>query len=454
MARISFFCFYSLLFLYAFFYRISSSEFWPITVSKSWFGVGGTLELSLLQKPLFSFILSTLHVFQIKDSSHVYLVKTVFSMFGLASIYFFSYFTSQLIKRHSQQEFSPHWLGLGLCLLSPVFLNNFFNIRTDQLAFLLLSMFFYFSINKKLYPSLACLILLLLSGLKEFPLALPALYFFYKQFNLKLSKKLLFYSLALLLGASVWVLGLNISVLEYIRESYRNNPFPNPQLSAFLLSEGFLLVIALAVVIYNFYKKQVLFWSVQSVFFLILLFINPQSYSFYIASLVPIIYVPLFIFIFKYWPSFRAKILLVTTVLFCVHTGLSYQQKKALYESNQAQLKFIDLASDIVKKRRLLYLDGMGILPKQRFNRCFVSPDDVAANSNCIDQISTARADVIIMTRRLTFLNQPGTDLFNSVKMNYEQIYPNFWVRRDQLDDVMRKKIDLSPDLPLPILIF
>lgn len=410
----------------------------------------------MLQKPLFTLFLSLFHLLPLSDFAHILLCKAVFASLGVAGLYIFIKFVVKLTGMELT-NFQKSLLAIILTLASPSILDNFFSIRTDQVCFLIFGLFLIFNLQKKKWLlSLAMIVLLPLIGVKEFVFVLPALFILSardidKFKNLKTLYK--FYVVAALAASFVWVIGLNIPALSYLAETYKLSDFPNVSLKNFLTSD-FLLLISTLGSCFLIFKLEHLaafrLYAACSLYFLISCFLLPQSYSFYIASLAPFIYLPIFIILFKTTLfSYRQKLSFITLQIMAVMLFRIYNNQN-FYNPIYSQLRFIKAVAPILENNNLSYTDGMGVFPRQNFSRCFISPDDTGANSNCLKQIIEKRSDAVIVTGRLFYL---GEIVFKSIEIDYEQILPNVWIKKEKINSEIEAKKDLLFSV-LPLVIF
>lgn len=456
------------LFFYGLFYYISSSEFWPISISKTWLNLE-SFEYSLLQKPLFGLFLSSLHWFPLSNINHIFLVKIVFTLTGAFALYIFAKLLHTIADPNNLKKLNLSVTVLALILVSPVVLNNFFNIRTDQVAFLFFSLFLLQCEKKNIKLSLLLLSIIPLIGIKEIIFVIPGVPIYCYVFRKQFSKKVVFFSILTLSAVLVWAIGLNISSISYLIESYKNGAQNNVQISDYIKTEWPILFASVYIILLNLYKKINLLYSWVSLYFISCLFLFPQSTSFFIASIVPFIYMPLFIFflntklhLIKFNIINNVIKLSVSGVLIAMQVfyilGLSYLYSKTIYPtiyplnypSNITQLSYIKETSHLLDQHNFSYLDGMGIFPKNKFIPCFISPYDDLANSSCVEKITDAVPDIIIVTSRLMFL---GTELFVAIEKKYIQIYPNLWIKKEKVIEYIFTPITLDRSL-VPVLIF
>lgn len=423
----------SALVLFGCFYRITASEFWPITISKTWL-TPQLFEFSMLQKPLLTAFLASFHLLPLTDISHLLAVKLVFSFFGACGIWALINFLLDISKVDSTQK--DKYLGFGalaLTLLSPTILSHFFSVRSDQLATTFFSFFLMFSYRKKLALSLICLGLIPLAGIKEVFFLPAGLFIFYFNFKHLLSRKFLFFSFYAMFTVFVWLVAYNIPALYYFIETYEQTNLSLTRLSSYILKiESLSILLTLLSGAYIFKKslKHLYPYVFSSLYFILVIVVIPQSYSFLIGSLLPFILVPLALVLLQ---NRERKILLFSplSVIFVYTLVVRYNHNAFPYSSSFKQLDYISTVSEIISKNNLHYLDGVGILPRQGHYPCFASPNDQVANTSCLDRIERQALDSIIITSRLMYV---GEQVFKVSDKNYEQILPNFWVHKDKIN--------------------
>jgi len=429
---------------YGAFYHISSSEFWPITMSKTWLP-GEIFEYSMLQKPLFTLFLAIFHAIPLNDTQHLLLLKFIFSLLGFFSIYFFvralSIFTNSFFSK-----FKLNFLFL-LTILTPTLLNNFFRIRADQLTLFFVSFFLYFLSLKKHKLSIFFSFLALLTSIKSIiflPLILIFLFNNYKSYLYQAAKRnILFIGLA---SASilVWMIALNIGSLYYFIGTFNNQFTINNYLKKFLLVEfPFLLISIILSINFLIRKNNNIFFKLSglaSIYSTLLILLNPQSYPFYISSLLLFAYGPLLIWVLNKQQntSYYIKLFIITAAVFIYSYSIKIKTySDEIYRSNTEQIIFIDQTSSWLQENTLTYLDGMGTMPRQHFIRCFVSPNDDLSNSSCRDMMYSQSSDIIIITQRLAYFSQ---EIFSFLEKNYSQVEPNIWIKNN-----LKNKIKFTP---------
>jgi hypothetical protein len=448
-AKISNYPIFIFLFVFGMLSRFTSSEFWPITISKTWL-TPSRFETSMLQKPLLTLFLALFHLFKMPDLLHLFLVKMVFSAICTYGILVFLKF---VIKK-SNLALDSHLINIiaaFFVLTSPTFLNYFFSVRSDQVACVLFSIFLLHCEDKKMVPALITLALIPLFGIKEILFLMPGGFYFLATFKEKITHKVSVYTAGGILAALIWAVALNIPYLPYLFEAYEGTHYLERFNTFYYKHEFFLMVAAFLVSLYIFISKQKNFYkeAILSTLFLIMLIGFPQSYYFYMASMLPFIYLPLFLIILKIRinPLIKASVLTLQ-ILFVFYNKFSMQT--FFLESAIHQYKYISLASNFVAKNHFSYMDGIGILPQQKFYPCFVSPFDPQSKATCLHPPSDP--DVMIITGRL---NNLGIEVFDLAREKYTQIYPNLWVLNSSLTDKIRSQANLDlPNFPLALFIF
>lgn len=439
------------LFFYGFFYHISSSEFWPVAISKTWF-TPSQFENSLLQKPLFSLVLSFLHLFPLADSTHILIVKTIFSLIGIFALWTYSKVVLASSGIHLSR-FNTSFVMILLLTIAPVLLTNYFRVRADQLGFFIFILFLYCHQNKKILTSLFLLILIPLISIKSFIFLLLSLLILFLDFKiyftqLKLKHKI--FSIGVLFLVVIWVLNFNFEAIHYLLNTYKNNAFPNPYLKDFVFSEAIPLLAAFLCYAYSFFKKdaQLKKYSYLGMFSFFLIILMPQAYPYYIASLAPICYLVLIVYLVKYiYLKFQNEYL-KSGLIFFLSLYVMFIGVQS-FNSSKYQIEYLKSASQLLSTYKLTYLDGMGILPKQSLKPCFISPDDELANTTCLIFIKESLPDVVILTQRLSYL---GMQVFDELNKNYVQIKINTWLRKD-LQNKLNIDVNLN-NLAPPMFIF
>jgi hypothetical protein len=179
--------------------------------------------------------------------------------------------------------------------------------------------------------------------------------------------------------------------------------------------------------------------------FTLLAYLLPQKNSYYLASLLPYVYLPLFVLLNVLFV--RKKLKLVGLMAFTLIAPSLYYGAFNSYASNQSQLKYISEMSRVLSDSRLSYLDGVGIFPRQQFIRCFASPDDEIANAWCTERIQNAEADVVIITGRLNAFVKNSSQILAQDE-NYRELGSTSYIKK-------KSPITYTGDLNIiPLIIF
>lgn len=444
-----------LLLIYGFFYHISASEFWPITISRTWFD-SAHFENSLLQKPLFTFFLSLFHLLPLSDIQHLYLVKLVFAVLGTLTLFFYVE-VLQILAGISLSRYKKAFFTVFLLLLSPVLFQNFFRVRSDQATFLFFVFALYFNLRGYFIRSLVCLILIPIISIKGIIFLLPGgivLLSPYLGYIKKLSRCWRLNLALIVLAALIWAIGLNLPALSYFIDTYASNSFPNPHLKEYLTGEAFFLLGSLGIALHTWYRRDTALGPYVGAALICLFYILsvPQSYPYFIGSLCALVYLPLGVYIMRSLngpsPALYRYLLLCVLQLGTL-TAQFFSTPHALYRSSTYQFNFIKKAGHFMDAHSLHYLDGMGVLPRQKLIPCFESPDDDLANNSCRAWIRE-EPDVLLITQRLSAL---GTETFRIAEKHYIQILPNFWVHQRHQALIKPEDVQLE-NTPPPMLIF
>lgn len=451
--------------VYGTIYHISSSEFWPITISKTWW-TPSAFELSQLQKPLFTLLLATLHLLPLGDVAHLYAAKILFSALGALSLYYYIKNVA-LVAKVSLTPYSEATLLCALLLLSPVILHNFFRIRSDQLTFLLAMMAIHFTLKQRLLHSLLAALFIPLVSIKSTLLLLPLGFILWPQYTQYFRSLSLIWRLNLVLlasGAFIWIVGLNLGSFSYVLASYEGS-YPGVYLKSYLGQEYLTISLSLASAVFFLCRSSTDLrpFAFATFISILLILIVPQSLPYYIATQAPFVYLPLLIFLVRSAQKhpagtafIRRYYLAPLTLFVALQTGslLYFYQRGEIrwIHKNTHQLAYLKKAAQIFKRHpEWKYLDGMGILPTLPFIRCFVSPFDDASNNSCRHALrSDPQPDVVIITHRLSYL---GEEVFRLTEKNYTQLLPNFWVHNRHSAEIKNEDVILN-NIPVPMLIF
>lgn len=430
--------------------HITSSEFWPITISKTWL-IPSHFETSMLQKPLLTLFLAFFHLIKMPDVLHLAIIKLIFSAFCTFGLFVFIKFILKKTGHNPNDHLFMNIIAGMFALSSPTFIAYFFSVRSDQVACALFSMFLLFCEDKKPRAAIAALALIPLFGIKEILFLIPGSIYYVLSFKFSFGRKSMMYLAGLALTALVWIVALNIPKLFYVFEAYEGTNYFERFNTFYYKHEMFLVCTSVLAAGYIFWCRQKNYYKEAglALMFLVLLLVFPQSYYFFMASLLPFIYLPLFLVVLKADLHQFAKLGLIgVQVLFVLYGKLTFESK--FFDSVLDQYQNINRASKFITKHKFNYLDGMGILPQQKFYPCFVSPFDREAIANCLRP--TTYPDVVIITNRLATL---GTPVFDLVQSKYTQVLPNIWVLNSSMNEDVKKDTDLSMHgIPLPILTF
>lgn len=437
---------------------ITSSEFWPMYASKNYFFF--SLQwASLYMKPLFNFVLFFFYLFPLSDVQHIQSVKFLFALNGCLQFYLFYRIFNVLLSSRS------HWLALFLAVLAittPYYFSQYFRIRSDQLALTLFLFFIYINVVHYKFCSawnLFFILLFPLIGFKHiyFSVAAFSLLNLRKTFSfIRVSDKSEKIILVILLtGVAIWTVNLAVKSANYFFGSFNNFFTSSGELVLFLKVECFLLGFSTLCFLHSGFRQDLKSLSLEKLPFmhgivLVILLVHPQKFNFFIASLSPLLYFSVVLFLIYLFKSKSNKYFqsaLITIIIFQSLSIFHASQQMKLVSSDQVQLEAIEKISKVISQNRLSYLDGMGLLPRQNNTGCFVSPEDFQSNESCRTQIFQGTADSIIFTTRLMSL---GVESAVIEKLGYESIGPNLYVKKSLVAAL--KKSDMN--WPAPALIF
>jgi hypothetical protein len=344
-----------------------------------------------------------------------------------------------------------------IALISPVFLQNFFRIRSDQMSFALFCGLLVLSFLSKQKYFFLIFFLLCITSLKSVLFLIPLAFLFKNQLIFQLKKmttqqKLITGGIAF--AVLIWVLALNINSLIYAYTVSSLNTFNFGPLKKSLQNDWPLFIFNFFAFIWHFNKTK---WDQASLwvsgYCLLILLISPQAFPFYVASFIFLYLLPTWMFFLNTQISVRKRVVTLSALIFLQATVFIYNvqtQSQKIYSFNHDQLKYIEVVGQFVKAHDLTYLDGAGILPRERLNPCLISPDDELANQSCKNKVMNHEAESYIITQRLSFL---GDTIIKALNADYTQIKPNFWIKNKYLSQIKPEEIDLH-SLPIPMLIF
>lgn len=434
---------------------ISSSEFWSIYLSQKLFSWQLTWS-SVYLKPAFHLVLAVIYLFKLNDFYHIYVAKILFSLNGVFQFFliykiFISLFRSRIICL----------LQTLFLFLSPVFLANYYRIRSDQMALTLFLLFIVVSISnwpfKKwlqlfiffLFPAIA-MKHLYFSALSLFFLPLRNYWEIFQKQNL-LRKTLI--ALALM-NLFLWGLYAAKEPLHYFLETYNSELSHLVQLKLWIKADFPYLILSFFPYLVTGFRRFMSKNNLTCFFFsqcliIFIIFIHPQKLPFFLASLTLVLYFPAAFFLqYLMELKFVNKMLLALTITLVTVCNLQFAKKYFhLFTLNNPQLITIERLSNIITDKDLTYLDGMGLLPRAKNIGCFVSPDDETSNKFCLDSLRNRTPDAIILTNRLLGL---PFDFFSLEKNGYKIIGPNLFIRKELVESFKNE----VTEWPAPSIIF
>ncbi len=434
---------------------ISSSEFWSIYLSQKLFTTDSFWRSAYL-KPLFHFILSLIYLFKLNDFYHIYVAKIVFSLNGVLQFF--------LIYKIFISFFKSRSLGLLptiFIFLSPVFLTNYFRVRSDQLALTFFLMFLVISFSDWQYKKWLQLFLFFLFpaiAIKHFYFSLLALFFLPLRFYWHVFQKQNYIRklLVILLAVNIFLWGLyaGASSLHYFLSSYRSELSQIAQLYFWAKSDFIYLIFSFlpffSSEFRHFVRKKNLtpFFYCQCLILLIIV-IHPQKLPFFLASLTPVLYFSVGFFLVYAHDVLRAsqKLLFFIVTLLTACNLVIAKKSFHFFSLNNPQLITIERLSNIITTNKWTYLDGMGLLPRAKNIGCFVSPEDETAQNFCLSALKNGIPDAIIVTNRLMGLS---FDFMSLEKTGYQIIGPNVFVRKELVPNLQNS----LTEWPAPSILF
>lgn len=429
--------FFILLTIWGTTYFIHSSELWSVSISKHLLNPEWRSSLEL--KPLFYMFLNIFHHFELTDWQHIQIVRFIFAVAGAAQVLFFYLILQRinnLYSENSKAHFLTHYLPvvmIVLLLTSEFYLTQFFRIRTDQISTLILLYLTYKQMDLKSQSTrltiLGCTLLLLLSAKSLLFIILIASFRFDSiQQNFKKLKKPQRHLLILAaVATAIWAINLNWHSVEYMLAGISN--FKNNFLGLlFFIEKDFVLITLIFIFIFYAIFKSAEDRLFFNEIFLTLLFIwiVPQKYPHFIASLIPVMYLFIYPYILKLSKSQKALTITILIAIFANH--LFYFTQNFPYRSNSDQGHFITSVSNYINTNKLVYLDGFSMFPRQKGMNCLNSPDDPLSKKGCQDIFNSKSADLIILTPRLMPI---AKDDKNIIEKGYHPMGANLFLRND-----------------------
>jgi hypothetical protein len=429
---------------------ISSSEFWSIYLSQKIFSFDPSWK-SVYLKPLFHLILSSVYLLNLNDFYHVYATKILFSLNGV--IQFFLIY--KILENVNSNRFRNFWLTIYM-FFSPLYLANYDRIRSDQVAVTLFLMFLFlhFSKSSSTTPNRFLLAILIPAiAYKHVYFSLMMLFFLpvneiilnYQSIgaNKKILLNLLF------LTVLVWMVYFALPAFEYFLQSYDGYQKSFYNVLEWVKTEWFFIYCSIIPYFFTDFRaflrtKNLIQFQYLQIFLIFLLFLYPQKYNFFIASLLPVFYLS-GVFFINY--AIESKIISSITLILTLFAFSSFNIKLAHKTShfltfNNPQLITIERLSNIITKNHLTYLDGTGILPRAKNVGCFVSPDDDSSNQACRNILISEIPDAIIVTNRLMSLNFSFDSIKDSV---YVSAGPNFLLKKKYLPLLKNETTEWPP---------
>jgi hypothetical protein len=233
------------------------------------------------------------------------------------------------------------------------------------------------------------------------------------------------------------------SALDYFIGSYRAKEFYSFNqidfffLLSFFKSNPLHILVLLFSWGYFFTKRRNLsrperFILFTSLTFTVLILIHNQRYPFFIASLIPMIFLPTFMWLERTRFAIRAVLLTL-----CIAGGYSEYRNYFLNSSNQDQLEFIGNMEPAVEKDNLVYAEGLGLLPRQP-QQVFVFPSPYDDNREILMLALQERMpDLIFKTRRLDLL---GDEFERFLSERYFNLQNGAYVLKLSPDAILFKK--------------
>lgn len=439
--------------------HISTSEFWPLTISKELWNFD-TPEYSVYFKPSFYLIYSFLHMIPLSNETHVLFGRVLMGIVSIGSFYcLFRIF--ELVFGSTQKR--NIFFIVGLLAFSPLMFSHLIKIRSDHysLFFTLLLIF----ASLKFPPPWPGKHLLLFVGLHYLVLsATPRAIFhdlvgltfiipFYwnrlkinadtrRQFLLVfggplLSMAVIFFPIGSALGTQIFI---------YIRNTYATGSGYWFHFWGWLQREPLLasMIVAGAIQFLRHAKNQWYLFFPAVVAFLSFAAADLKT-PYLLASLLPFFLFPL-AGALAMRPLSTRKLLAFFFLLLGSHA--LFTARLDWWSSNRHQIEIIRKVSAFLGEHPMYtYFDGLGLLPRSNQLIAYLGPDDDVALEGARRKVLSQKPSVILYNQRMIFLGESYKDyLFK----NYRQIAPNLYLRND-LEDDLREDMRFTE---IPILLF
>lgn len=449
---------------------ISHSEYWAIASAR----LMGTLSwesVVLYYKPLFYLLLKIPYFFNLSNTEHILISRSLFGTLAFLCFYIF-------LKNMNRTTRNPNmYFLMGLFLLSfQIYFYNLYRVRADLLAtfFLLLA---YSRINslyldkKELQVFDLKLFVIYSAAFLSTPKSIYLIlalfiyqsFLFYKKFKLqRISLQFVNYFLApvgltlALFSAFQFIEGLNthpyaMAVLYQLQSFKQMNDMNSWGHIITSLKINFfhygLIALGLTLFIRErfFFKKSNRLEGGQVLLFfctLLILIVHSEKWTYFIAQLIPFLSLPA-IFVFQSLPKRRSFQTLILILL--LGTPLLKTSYHSWFRSNNSQMYAItQLESFVQQIPDATYFDSTGLLPRAHGKMWFLGPNDPSSTHATILNLRREPPDFIFYTAKLDLAFAEITVFLYE---NYQEVEQDVWLIKSKTNVLESSNITLPDSL-------
>lgn len=419
---------------------ITDSEIWAITLSQK---LGSHTEnISLFYKYLFYALLKIPYFFSVSNWTHILISRLEFSLLGVGVLLVFW----RIQKLCYERNFAL--LMVSFLASSYAFLTHFTRVRSDYLAtffylFFVYSVIVHFKKKNLIYLGFGWVSLLgaFLSTPKAALLIISGILgYVFSRGPLEARKSLrtvglLFLTLVVaahgvdfFLAENEFFISLK-SAISYATESfvssYRDYDFfvDFQHVGRFLknnILQGLVIMISMGALLTPQIRKRFdqtgKFLSIQFYILIVLALIYNQKYSFFLASLLPIMLLVSGLYLQR-WKSLKeARFRIFLLVVFLLlQVNVFYKNYK--YIRNKDQKSMISYLDDVVRNRSLKIYDVIGLLPRNNHYFAFLNEGD-PANIYSLEKIIRDPPDLIVNVAKVSL----SPEIYEYMIRNYRDV--------------------------------
>lgn len=325
-----------------------------------------------------------------------------------------------------------YFLILALLLTNTNYATNYFRVRTDTLALLILVINLYF-IKKEKY-SLLFVLLYPILGIKHLLYSFLSLslnnnltLYLKKILNLGFEKLILITITALCLLVWSFVLFFN-EFIFWINNFYNQDNSSYIYMTKWIKIEWPYLLFSIIFILLLSIKQKSNYWIALGLLTGSLLLSSFHMPYFINLYIFPVYLLGLFSFIEITILPRHKYISVVILFLFISFSNYFNLDVNKYFSTNQLQFETLSTLETFVSKHSFSYVDGTGLLPKPKQLSCYISPSDFISNENCVRIILTEKPDIILRTQRLSLIFSES--FLKHLSKDYN-INSNFLIKKD-----------------------